>query len=109
MDKAKRFVLDLGSVETIAKVCVNGKEVRTLWCEPYSCEIADFVKMGMNSLRIEVTNTWRNRVVYDLDQPKEERKTWILYRKNFSPPPKSPMVPAGLLGPVRLFVPKYGI
>ena len=104
-----RFVLDLGRVESVAKVYLNGQEVRTLWCEPYSCEIDDFVKKGRNSLRIEVTNTWRNRVVYDLDQPEGQRKTWILYRKNFSPPPKSPMVPAGLLGPVRLFVPKYGI
>ena len=48
-------------------------------------------------------------LVYDLDQPEGQRKTWILYRKNFSPPPKSPMVPAGLLGPVRLFVSKDDI
>lgn len=103
-DGEGRFVLDLGCVETIAKVWVNGKEVRTLWCVPYSCDITGFVKSGVNSLRIEVTNTWRNRVVYDLGQEEKDRKTWILYRKNFSPPPGSPMVPAGLLGPVRILV-----
>ena len=96
------LALDLGHVESVAKVYVNGREVRTLWCAPYSCDITDFVRKGENSLRIEVTNTWRNRVVYDLDQPEERRKTWILYRKNFSPPPKSPMIPAGLLGPVKI-------
>ena len=100
---AGRFVLDLGQVESVAKVFVNGREVRTLWCMPYSCDITDYVRSGGNALKIEVTNTWRNRVIYDLSQPEDRRKTWILYRKNFSPPPKSPMVPAGLLGPVKVF------
>jgi hypothetical protein len=104
-----RFMLDLGRVESVAKVYLNGKEIRTLWCEPYSCDIIGFMKSGLNTLKVEVTNTWRNRVVYDLGLPENQRKTWILYRKNFSPPPGSPMVPAGLLGPVRLFVSKDDI
>jgi hypothetical protein len=103
-----RFVLDLGRVESVAKVIVNGREVQTLWCAPYSCDITDCLKPGRNLLRVEVTNTWRNRVVYDLGQPESQRKTWILYRKNFSPPPGSPMVPAGLIGPVRLLVSNDG-
>lgn len=97
-----RCRLDLGRVETVARVFVNGREVRTLWCEPYACDISGFVKRGANTLRIEVTNTWRNRVVYDLNRPEPERKTWMLYRKNFSPSPDSPMVPAGILGPVAI-------
>ena len=97
-----RCILDLGRVETVAEVFVNGRNVRTLWCEPYACDISGFVKRGRNSLRIEVTNTWRNRVVYDLGQKEDRRKTWILYRKNFNPSPESPFVPAGLLGPVML-------
>ena len=100
--KAGRLILDLGRVETVAKVYVNGREVRTLWCEPYMCDVTDFVREGRNSLRIEVTNTWRNRVVYDQNQPEEKRKTWILYRKNFNPPLDSPLIPSGLMGPVRL-------
>ena len=97
-----RCILDLGRVESIAKVYLNGKEVRTLWCEPYSCDVTKFVKKGRNFLKVEVTNTWRNRVVYDLNQPERDRKTWILYRKNFNPPIDSPLIPAGILGPVRV-------
>ena len=97
------MILDLGRVETVAKVFVNGREVRTLWCEPYACNISSFVKQGRNSLRIEVTNTWRNRVVYDLNQPESKRKTWILYQKKFNPAASSPMIPAGIIGPARVF------
>ena len=94
-----RLVLDLGRVESVAKVFVNGKPVLTLWCEPYSCELTEHVKAGRNVLRIEVTNTWRNRVVYDLGQPEKDRKTWILYQPEYNPSSKDPLVPAGLLGP----------
>ena len=100
--KDGRLLLDLGRVETVAKVYVNGREVRTLWCEPYQCDVTGLVRSGRNSLKIEVTNTWRNRVLFDQNQPEECRKTWILYRKNFNPPLDSPMIPSGLMGPVRL-------
>ena len=82
-----RIELDLGRVDSVAVVYVNGKKVRTLWCEPYACDISQYVVAGRNKLRIEVTNTWRNRVIYDLGQPVEKRKTWILYRPNFNPKP----------------------
>ena len=94
--------LDLGRVESIAKVFVNGKEVRTLWCEPYRCRLDGFVRNGRNSLRIEVTNTWRNRVIYDLGRPEKERKTWILNQKGFNPRPTDAFVPAGIIGPAAL-------
>ena len=100
----ERVVLDLGAVETIADVFVNGHRVRTLWCEPYACDITDFVRTGRNDLRIEVVNTWRNRVIFDLGQPVEKRQTWILYRNEYNPSAKDPFVPAGLLGPVSLQV-----
>ncbi len=94
--------LDLGKVESIAKVFVNGKYVRTLWCEPYRCRLDGFVRSGENHLRIEVTNTWRNRVVYDLGQPEKDRKTWIIYKPRYNPGPDAPFVPSGILGSVYL-------
>ena len=94
--------LDLGRVESVAKVFVNGRPVRTLWCEPYRCRLDGFVRDGVNHLRIEVTNTWHNRVVYDLGQPEEHRKTWIIYKPRYNPAPTDPFVPSGLLGPVRM-------
>ena len=96
------FDLDLSNVASIAAVFVNGRKVRTLWCEPFSCDISQYVVKGKNELRIEVTNTWRNRIIYDLGQPEKDRKTWIIYQKAYNPGPKDPYVPAGILGPVLL-------
>lgn len=103
LDVDSSLALDLGRVESIAKVFINGKEVKTLWCEPYRCRIGGFVKKGRNRLRIEVTNTWRNRVIYDLGQPEKDRKTWILYQPRYNPKPTDPFVPSGILGPVQIF------
>ena len=94
--------LDLGRVESVAKVIVNGKTARTLWCEPFRCDITPFVKRGTNKLRIEVTHTWRNRIIYDLGQKEKDRKTWIIYKPGYNPSPTDPFTPSGLLGPVCL-------
>ena len=101
-DAAVCCELDLGRVESIAKVFVNGKPVRTLWCEPYRCRLDGFVRKGRNRLRIEVTNTWRNRVIYDLGQPEKDRKTWILYQPRYNPKPTDAYGPAGIVGPVTI-------
>ena len=90
--------LDLGEVETAAEVFVNGKNVRKLWAPPYRCDIGMFVKDGQNELRIDVTSTWFNRLVYDEGLPVSERKTWT----HAALPKGTPYKPAGLLGPVML-------
>ena len=94
--------IDLGRVESIADVFVNDRHVRTLWCEPYSCSLHGFVRKGRNRLRIEVTNTWRNRVIYDLGQLEKERKTWMIYQPDYNPGPADPFIPSGILAPVLL-------
>ncbi|MDR3229371.1 MAG: hypothetical protein LBT53_08185 [Puniceicoccales bacterium] len=96
--KGRRLVLDLGQVEMIAKVTVNGKTRRTLWAPPYSLDITDALRLGENSLEIEVTSTWFNRLVYDAGQPAAKRKTWLLT----GPRQGQPLRPSGLLGPVVL-------
>ena len=101
-DASAPVELDLGRVESIAKVYVNDVPVRTLWCEPYSCRLNGFARKGRNRLRIEVTNTWRNRVIYDLGQPEKDRKTWIIYQPNYNPKPTDPFIPSGIMGPVHL-------
>ena len=102
LDANSPHTLDLGRVESMAKVFVNDKPVRLLWCEPFRCDISKFVGRGRNRLRIEVTNTWRNRVIYDLGQPEKDRKTWILYQPRYNPKPTDPFVPSGILGSVQI-------
>jgi hypothetical protein len=67
--------LDLGRVEMIAVITLNEKKLRTLWTSPYRLDITDALKPGRNTLQIEVTGTWFNRLVYDANQPEDQRKT----------------------------------
>lgn len=64
-----RVFLDLGSVEVIARVRVNGKEAGILWQRPYRADITALVRSGTNQLEIEVTNGWPNRLIGDAQLP----------------------------------------
>lgn len=100
-DQAGRpMVLDLGKVDMIAEVSVNGQRLRPLWCQPYALEIGDLVNEGDNKLEIEVVSTWYNRLVYDASVDEAQRKTWVIS----GPGAGSELRPAGLMGPVVLRV-----
>jgi hypothetical protein len=123
------LVLDLGRVHDLVRVTVNGRDLGVLWQAPFTLDIGPVLKAGSNRLELAVTNTWHNRLVGDeqhpadfewgedrgdkghamkaypgwflKNQPRPEqgRKcfvVWYYHRKD------SPLLPAGLLGPVRL-------
>ena len=90
--------LDLGDVREFARVFVNGREVAALWAKPYRCDIAPFAWKGDNEIKVEVTSTWFNRLVFDAGLQESERKTWTISAPEKGMSPKK----AGLLGPVTL-------
>ena len=94
----KQVMLDLGQVNMIAEVSVNGQKLRTLWCKPFALDITDVLKEGENTLQIKVTSTWFNRLVYDAAQPEANRKTWTIE----GPKSNAALKEYGLLGPVTL-------
>ncbi len=94
------YSLDLGKVEMIALVSLNGKKLGTLWSLPYSLNISEAIREGKNELKVEVTSSWFNRLVYDAGQPEEQRKTWTIS----GPSKGSPLRESGLLGPVAIVV-----
>lgn len=96
--KGMRFSIDLGTVDMIATVSLNGKLLRTLWAPPYSLDVTDAIQKGENQLTVEVTSTWFNRLVYDAGLPEAERKTWTIN----GPRKESPLRNSGLTGPVVL-------
>lgn len=100
--KGNRYILDLGDVDMVAVVSLNGKKLQTLWMPPYKVDITDVVRSGANVLSVEVTSTWFNRLVYDAGQPEADRKTWVLRW----PDKNSPLRNSGLLGPVKVVVEK---
>ena len=119
----RRLYLDLGDVQVIAQVRLNGQDLGTLWKPPYRVDITALAKVGENALQIKVTNLWPNRLIGDEQLPEDaERKPdgslkafpqWLLDGKN-SPTGRvtfaayrhwqkdSPLFPSGLIGPVTL-------
>lgn len=95
-----RVELDLGRVEVIAGVTVNGKTLGRLWAPPYRLDITGAVKPGTNHLAVEITNTWHNRLSYDAGLDEKLRRTWTIN----GPGKGAALVPAGLLGPVKVRV-----
>ncbi|MDN3548415.1 glycosyl hydrolase [Mucilaginibacter aquaedulcis] len=91
--------LNLGRVENLAQVYVNGVDCGVAWTYPYQVNISKALKRGNNQLKIEVTNTWANRLIGDHALPEKEQTTWTNapYRLE-----GRQLLPAGLLGPVKL-------
>jgi hypothetical protein len=123
LGKGKRLFLDLGKVEVMAEVTLNGRKLPLLWKNPYRLEITDAARGGQNRLEVKVTNRWPNRLIGDEQLPEDSERnpdgtlkkwpdwllegkpspagrftftSWRLWKKTDAP------LPSGLLGPVRL-------
>jgi hypothetical protein len=97
IDAENKYWIDLGEVNNVAEITVNGKDCGVAWTYPFRKNISDVLVQGENGITIKVTNTWHNRIIYDHELPEEERVTWTTapFRLN-----GEPTAPAGLLGPV---------
>jgi hypothetical protein len=129
LGSGRRVYLDLGRVEVIAAVRVNGKDLGKLWKPPFRIDVTDAVRAGANMLEVQVTNLWPNRLIGDEHFPAEYEYSvsnagsvggitaipdW--YRQGLPKPPSkrvafatwrhytadAPLLESGLLGPVRL-------
>ena len=92
-----RLCLDLGRVGCMAEVIINGKSLGVLWKAPYTLDVTHALKAGDNELEIRVVNQWVNRIIGDRQPDCETTYTYTprsFYRAD------SPLLPAGLMGPV---------
>ncbi|MFD2036519.1 glycosyl hydrolase [Belliella marina] len=92
--------LNLGEVNYLAEVIVNGENCGVAWTYPFTLDISKAVKKGNNELTIKVTNTWANRIIGDINKPESERLTWSV--ADLSRIKNNPLMPSGLIGPVRI-------
>ncbi len=90
--------IDLGKVEAMAQVTINGHELPYLWRYPYSIEISDFLVKGTNRIEVDVVNTWWNRLVGDKQPNSRQHASATVCRWNA----ESKLLPAGLVGPVTI-------
>src|SRR5207342_3337277 len=68
-----KTMLDLGTVNDIAEVSINGKSLGVLWKPPYQVDATGALKPGENELQIKVTNEWTNRIAGDRSLPAEKK------------------------------------
>jgi hypothetical protein len=121
----KRYFIDLGVVNDMARVKLNGKDMGVIWCAPWRTEITDALKEGTNELEIEVANRWINRLLGDRQEPDANVRTvrfenglmggqefttgrytftTALAMRSFK---FTEPLPSGLLGPVRIMEVSY--
>jgi len=122
-------VLSLGTVHHLSRVRLNGRDLGVVWTAPWEMRVpAGLLKRYRNQLEIEVVNVWANRLIGDEQEPPDCEwlpghmggqflKAFPAWFRRGEPRPSkgrfcfttwnyftkdSPLVPSGLLGPVRL-------
>lgn len=58
--------LDPGDVKELAEVKLNGASLGVLWSAPWRIEVTGKLKPGANTLEVDVTNTWHNRMLGEI-------------------------------------------
>lgn len=117
-DKNTTLYLDLGEVNNMARVKLNGKDLGVVWTTPLRADITDVVKEKNNLLEIEVANLWSNRLIGDEQLPDDGIKDgnwpeWLISKKprtsgrytftTFKHYTKdSALLKSGLIGPVTI-------
>ncbi len=97
--RGARLWLDLGDVKNLAQVSINGKALGILWKPPFRVDVTGALHPGANTVEIAVTNLWVNRLIGDQQPDATTKYTYTamtFYRAD------SPLLPSGLLGPVRV-------
>jgi hypothetical protein len=64
-----RIWLNLGEMNDIAELMVNGRKVGVLWYPPYRTDVTQFVHKGRNEIAVAVTDNWANRLIGDEQYP----------------------------------------
>jgi hypothetical protein len=117
--------LDLGNVQIMAEVRLNGRDLGILWKPPFRVDVTGALKAGENVLELRVVNLWINRQIGDEQLPEDSDrnpngtlKSWPQWLAEGKPSPTGrytftswrlwkkddPLVESGLLGPVTLQV-----
>jgi hypothetical protein len=111
--KGRKLMLDLGIVDDASKVFVNGHAAGVTWKRPHQHDVTQWITPGKNFLEVRVSNRLINAVA-GMKKPEwvekviekygnyNERRAW--YDTNVAEYGAENLLPAGLLGPVRLVV-----
>ncbi|MEJ7768296.1 MAG: glycosyl hydrolase [Chitinophagaceae bacterium] len=101
-DNRNQVYLDLGDLSKIAEVWLNGESLGITWTKPYAFDITGKVKNGDNTLKIEVVNTWSNRLAGDAVTGEKFTSTNLGRGSQGVAWAQSPLIRSGLFGPVTI-------
>lgn len=71
LEENRASFLDLGDVQVMAEVILNGRNLGLLWKPPFRLDICGALKSGVNELEIKVINLWPNRLIGDEELPED--------------------------------------
>lgn len=110
-----RIFLDLGIIAKVGELWFNGIHLGITWAQPHRFDITDVLVQGENRIKVEVANTWSNRLTGDALTDGDFTKTNI--RETIVPTAgmetgdqtryawsEVPLIESGLLGPVTIQV-----
>lgn len=103
---AKEYVLNLNQVDESARVYINGQDVGILWSIPFETRVGKYLKVGENTIKIEVVNLMANRIrTMDINKIKWRNYHEINFvdinYKDFDAS-KWDVMSSGLIGPVSI-------
>lgn len=117
--------LDLGDVQVIAEVKLNGRNLGLLWKPPFTVNVTHALRPAGNEIVVKVTNLWPNRMIGDEQladdsdrNPNGTLKSWPKWLQEGKPSPTGrytftswrmwtkdqALLISGLIGPVTLSV-----
>ena len=93
-------ILDLGLVEGVSEVFVNGQSAGVQYFGRHIYDIGPYLQEGPNDIEIRITTTMGNYLkTFDRE---ENQTTWVYVNH---PRREQPLQPMGMIGPVKLYKP----
>jgi hypothetical protein len=96
-----RVFIDLGDLEKVGDVWLNDEHLGIAWSKPYRFDVTEVLRNGENKLRIEIANTWSNRLTGDAIRKEKYTSTNITLQQKL-PWAEVPLLRSGLFGPVTI-------
>ncbi len=93
------YWLEIPEVSHIAEVIINGQKCGIAWTPPFRFNITEALQTGSNNLKIEVTTTWKNRIIGDNTVFADNPLTFTTAPFRIE---GQPLVWSGIKGPVKI-------
>lgn len=92
IEKVKSNFIDLGNINGVSELYINGKKVGIVWYGKHQYNISKFITQGDNKLKVIITTTLGNYCKSLTENQVAQRWT-----------SSQPLYPCGMVGPIKLY------